>query len=246
MSTGLLEKRNLTISAWHYDVGMANQPKRFKAMLERGTAGLGWTIARLPFDPHKAWTKMQRLRVRGKVLCPKGESIDFRTSLFPVPGENGHYLLLVNNRLQREARIAVGSVAEFLLEADLEPRPAELPPELASLLDEEPGLRDYYDNLSESMRREIGKWVMNVKSDASRMKRAEQMAERLLGAMEGEKQLPPIISVAFQKRPKARMGWAKMTQTQRRQELLGVFYYQGIEAQQRRVEKLCENAEERA
>jgi hypothetical protein len=246
MSTGLLEKRNLTISAWHYDVGMANQPKRFKAMLERGTAGLGWTIARLPFDPHKAWTKMQRLRVRGKVLCPKGESIDFRTSLFPVPGENGHYLLLVNNRLQREARIAVGSVAEFLLEADLEPRPAELPPELASLLDEEPGLRDYYDNLSESMRREIGKWVMNVKSDASRMKRAEQMAERLLGAMEGEKQLPPIISVAFQKRPKARMGWAKMTQTQRRQELLGVFYYQGIEAQQRRVEKLCENAEKRA
>jgi hypothetical protein len=47
---------------------MANQPKRFKAMLERGTEGLGWTIARLPFDPHKAWTKMQRLRVRGKVL----------------------------------------------------------------------------------------------------------------------------------------------------------------------------------
>jgi hypothetical protein len=164
---------------------MANQPKRFKAMLERGTEGLGWTIARLPFDPHKAWTKMQRLRVRGKVLCPKGPSIEFRTSLFPVPGESGHHLLLVNNRVQREARIGVGSVAGFLLEADLEPRPAELPPELASLLDEEPGLRDYYDSLSESMRREIGKWVMNVKSDASRMKRAEQMAGRLLGAMEG-------------------------------------------------------------
>ena len=225
---------------------MANQPKRFKAMLERGTEGLGWTIARLPFDPHKAWTKMQRLRVRGKVLCPKGPSIEFRTSLFPVPGENGHYLLLVNNRLQREARIAVGSVAEFFLEADLEPRPAELPLELASLLDEEPGLRDYYDSLSESMRREIGKWVTSVKSDASRMKRAEQMAERLLGAMEGEDQLPPIIAVAFQKRPKARMGWAKMTQTQRRLELLGVFYYQSLEARQRRVEKLCDSAEKRA
>jgi len=225
---------------------MANQPKRFKAMLERGTEGLGWTIARLPFDPHKAWTKMQRLRVRGKVLSPKGPDIEFRTSLFPVPRENGHYLLLVNNRVQREARIGVGSVAEFLLEADLEPRPAELSAKLASLLDEEPGLRDYYDSLSESMRREIGKWVMNVKSDASRMKRAEQMAERLLGAMEGEDQLPPIIAVAFQKRPKARMGWAKMTQTQRRHELLGIFYYQSIEARQRRVEKLCENAEKRA
>jgi hypothetical protein len=224
---------------------MANQPKRFKAILERGTEGLGWTIACLPFDPHKTWTKMQRLRVRGKVLSPKGPGVEFRTSLFPVPGESGHYLLLVNNRLQRAAGICVGSLAEFLLEPDLEPRPAELPAELASLLDEEPGLRDYYDSLSESMRREIGKWVMNVKSDASRVKRAEQMAERLLGAMEGEDQLPPIIAVAFQKRPKARMGWAKMTQVQRRQELLAVFHYQSIEARQRRVDKLCENAEKR-
>jgi uncharacterized protein YdeI (YjbR/CyaY-like superfamily) len=225
---------------------MANKPKRFKATLERGTEGLGWTVARLPFDPHKAWTQMQRLRVRGKVLCPKVPSVEFRTSLFPVPGENGHYLLLVNKRVQRAAGIAVGSVAEFWLDADLEPRPAELPEELASLLDEELGLRDYYDSLSESMRREIGKWVTNVKTDASRRKRAEQMAERLFGAMEGEHQLPPIIGLAFQKRPKARMGWAKMTQTQRRQELLGVLYYQGIEARQRRVEKLCDNAEKRA
>jgi uncharacterized protein YdeI (YjbR/CyaY-like superfamily) len=225
---------------------MANKPKRFKATLERGTEGLGWTVARLPFDPHKAWTQMQRLRVRGKVLSPKVPSVEFRTSLFPVPGQNGHYLLVVNKRVQRAAGIAVGSVAEFWLEADLEPRPAELPDELARLLDEELGLRDYYDSLSESMRREIGKWVTNVKSDASRRKRAEQIAERLFGAMDGEHQLPPIIAVAFQKRPKARMGWAMMTQTQRRQELLGVFHYQSIEARQRRVEKLCDNAEKRA
>ena len=225
---------------------MANKPKRFKATLERGAEGLGWTIARLPFDPRKAWAQMHRLRVRGKVFSPKAPGVEFRTSLFPVPGESGHYLLLVNNKVQREARIAVGSVVEFSLEADLEPRPAELPDDLASLLDEEPGLRDYYDSLSESMRREIGKWVTNVKSDASRTKRAEQMAERLLGAMEGEHQLPPIIAVALQKRPKARLGWGKMTQTQRRQELLAVFYYQGIEARQRRVEKLCDNAAKRA
>jgi hypothetical protein len=72
------------------------------------------------------------------------------------------------------------------------------------------------------------------------------MAERLLGAMESEHQLPPIILVAFQKRPKAKMGWAKMTQTQRRLELLGVFYYQSLEARQRRDEKLCDSAEKRA
>jgi hypothetical protein len=227
-------------------VGVTNKPKRFKATLERGTQGLGWTIARLPFDPHKAWTQMQRLRVRGNVLASNAPRVEFRTSLFPVPGEDGRYLMLVNKRVQREAGISLGSVAEFLLEPDLEPRPADLPDELASLLDEEPGLRDYYDSLSEYMRREIGKWMTSVKSDASRMKRAEQTAERLLGAMESELHLPPIIAVAFQRRPKAKMGWAKMTQTQRRHELLAVFHYQSFEARQRRVDKLCDSAEKRA
>ncbi len=102
---------------------MANSPKRFKATLERGTEGLGWTVARLPFDPHKVWTEMLRLRVRGEVVAAKGNNVSFRTSLFPVPGETGNYLLLVNNRVQREAGIGMGSVVEFSLEADLEPRP---------------------------------------------------------------------------------------------------------------------------
>jgi hypothetical protein len=226
---------------------MANKPKRFKATLEKqGNPGLGWTVVRVPFDPHTAWKEMLRLRVRGEVLCAKGRSVEFRTSLFPVPGESGKYLLLVNNQVQREAGIAVGSVAEFLLEADLEPRPAELPEALADLLSEEPGLRDYYDSLSESMRREIGKWVMLGKSDASRLKRSEQMAERLLGGMEGEQQLPPILVAAFRRRPKAKAGWEKMTQLQRRQELLAIYYYQGVDARARRVDKLCDNAEKRA
>jgi hypothetical protein len=34
-----------------------------------------------------------------------------------------------------------------------------------------------------------------------------------------------------------------MTPTQRRGELLAIFYYQTIEARQRRVDKLCEAAE---
>jgi hypothetical protein len=101
---------------------MANRPVRFKAVLERGRNALGWTIVRLPFDPHMAWKKMQRLRIRGEVLGRKARRVEFRTSLFPVPGESGRYLMLVNKTVQREAGIAVGSVAAFSVEADLEPR----------------------------------------------------------------------------------------------------------------------------
>jgi uncharacterized protein YdeI (YjbR/CyaY-like superfamily) len=107
-------------------------------------------------------------------------------------------------------------------------------------------LREWYGGLTEYMRREIGKWVMDVKSDEARMRRAEQMAERLLATMEGERELPPVIEAAFRVRPKARAGWAKMTKMQRRGEIMAVFYYRTVKGRQKRVEKLCDAAEKRA
>ena len=76
--------------------------------------------------------------------------------------------------------------------------------------------------------------------------RMQQAAERLLGAMQGERELPPAVEAAFRARPKARAGWAKMTVLQRRQELMAVFYYQSPEARAKRVRKLVEAAEKRA
>jgi uncharacterized protein YdeI (YjbR/CyaY-like superfamily) len=215
---------------------MAGQTKSFRAILEKGDRALGWTIVRVPFDPAQAWKQMVRLRVRGDI-----NGFAFRTSLFP--DARGGFHLLVNRAMQEAAAVRLGDTADFRLAPDLDPREAELPDDLAVLLDEEPGLREWYGGLTEYMRREIGKWVMGVKSDEARMRRAEQMAERLLATMEGERELPPAIQVAFRTRPKAKAGWARMTPTQRRGELLAVFYYRTVEAWQRRIEKLCEVAE---
>ena len=215
----------------------SRQPaKRFKATLET-ERGLGWTIARVPFDPRALWPGMVRLRVRGEI-----HGVGFRTSLFA--DESGLYLL-VNRETQRRAGVLCGDTVDVSLEPDLEPRPAELPDELAALLDDEPGLKTWYDALSEAMRREIGKWVLGVKSEASRMGRAQQMAERLLSAMEAEIELPPILAKALRARPNALCGWERMTPAQRRRELLGVFYYRSPGARQRRVEKLVEVAARR-
>jgi len=216
------------------------QIRTFRAVLESLGPGLGWTIARVPFAPNEAWKQMVRLRVRGEV-----NGFAFRTSLFPVQGGGG-YFLLVNKAVQRGAGIALGDMAEFRLEPDMEAREAELPDELAVLLDDEPGLREWYDELTEYTRREIGKWIAGVKTDEARMRRAEQMAERLLATMEGEKELPPVIAVAFRRRPKAKAGWEKMTAAQRRAGLMAVFYYQTPEAREKRVGKLCDEAEKRA
>jgi uncharacterized protein YdeI (YjbR/CyaY-like superfamily) len=215
---------------------MANRARTFRATLEQGGQTLGWTIAHVPFEPSGAWPKMIRLRVRGEI-----NSFAFRTSLFP--DARGGFYLLINRAMQQAAGAHVGDTAEFRLEPDLEARAPELPDELVVLLDDEPGLRPWYDALTEYTRREIGKWILNVKTGAARMKRAEQMAERLLATMGAEAELPPVIEVAFRKHPKARAGWEKMTPLQRRSQLLAVFYYQTPDARQRRVDKLVETAE---
>jgi uncharacterized protein YdeI (YjbR/CyaY-like superfamily) len=222
------------------EVGVATKAKRFKAVLEPLGNGLGWVVAWLPFDATKVWKQMVRLRVTVEV----GGEV-FRTSLFAGGGagarREGHFVLM-NKKMLQSADAGVGSMVELAIAPDLKLREAELPDELAVLLDEEPGLMEWYEGLTEYMRREIGKWVMAVQSDAARMRRAEQMAERLLATMEGEHELPPVIEAAFRVRPEARSGWAKMTPLQRRGELMAVFYYRTVDAQQRRVEKLVEVA----
>lgn len=217
---------------------MAGLQKHFHAVLEKGERALGWTIARVPFDPASTWPEIIRLRVRGTV-----NGFEFRTSLFP--DARGGFYLLVNRAVQHGGAVALGDAAEFALEPDLEPRPAELPDELASLLEEEVGLRAWYDGLGEYTRREIGKWVQGVKSEDARARRAAQMAERLLATMEAERELPPLIATALRRRPKALAGWERMSVTHRREHLLAVFYYQTPESREKRLAKLVEASEAR-
>jgi uncharacterized protein YdeI (YjbR/CyaY-like superfamily) len=233
--------------------GARSEQLRFRARLEQGNRALGWTTARVPFTPD-ALGKMLRLRVKGEITGPKSRSFPFRTSLFPapsIPNQPTSYYLLVNRAMQHATHVRLGDEAEFSLTADLEPREAELPDELAILLDEdsepgEPSLREWYNSLSEYMRREIGKWITAVKSSEARLRRAQQMAERLLAAMEGERELPPILAAAFRARPRARIGWQKMTPAHRRAHLMAVFHYRTPESQQKRVENLCDEAEKKA
>lgn len=221
----------------------SSPPKSFTAVLEPLRSGLGWVIARIPFDVAKAWPKRRGLRVRGEINSVKNKSdaFAFRTSLFAASGGEGHFLL-VNKKMQAASKATIGSRVRISLEPDLEERTAATPPELARALKGDRRLPKWYAGMSYSMRKEIGKWVSEPKSAASREKRAEAMAERLLLTLEGETELPPILHAAFLRQPLARTGWEAMTPTQRRGHLLGIFYYQSVEARERRATKVIEEA----
>ena len=210
--------------------------KSFTAVLEPLRTALGWVIARVPFDVVKAWPIRRGLRVRGEI-----EGFAFRTSLFANAGGGGHFLL-VNKKMQAGAGATVGSKVRIRLEPDMEERMAVVPAELALAMKGDRRLRKWFDKLSYSLRREIGRWSMEPKTAEGRQKRAEAIAERMLLALEGEIDPPPILKAAFQRQPLARKGWEAMTAVQRRNQLLAIFYYQSAEARERRATKVVEEA----
>jgi len=209
--------------------------RRFQATLERMPSRLNWTIIRMPFDAAGLFGMRGQINVKGEI-----NGFPFRTCLFPSQG--GGHILLVNKRMQRAAGVRAGAVAEFYLEPDSEKRIAKVPDLLEKLLAKDGVLRSWFHGLNQSMRNDIAKWVGEPKSEAAQARRAEQIAERLLAVMDAERELPPILQVAFARNPRARAGWERMSAAKRRWHLLGIFGYRSPEARARRIEKMMEEA----
>jgi uncharacterized protein YdeI (YjbR/CyaY-like superfamily) len=214
--------------------------KTFTAMLEPDGTALKWTIARIPFDVAKVWPGRKGRRVRGEI-----EGFAFRTTLVSYPHGKGA-VLIVNRQMRAAVHVRQGEKARIWLEPDLDEREVLLPAELKRELNSDRGLRKWYDALSDSMRREIGKWADEPKSAESRKKRAAKMAERLMQAMEGELEPPPVLKSIFQRQPRAREAWLALTPAQRRNHLLGIFYYETVEGRERRAAKAIEEAVKKA
>ena len=209
--------------------------ERFEARLERLRSRLNWIIVYLPFDAAQVWGLRGQIKVKGEI-----NGFAFRTSLFPT--REGRHFLLVNKQMQKRARAIEGSIARFQIALDREERTVTIPNELKRILSEDRSLRRWHDELNHSARNDIAKWIAEPKSAEARIRRAEQIAERLLAVMEAERELPPILQVAFSRHPRAREGWDGMSASRRRGHLFGIFYYRTPDAQARRIDKMLDDA----
>ncbi|HLX86593.1 MAG TPA: YdeI/OmpD-associated family protein [Terriglobales bacterium] len=214
---------------------------RFEARLERLRSRLNWVVIYLPFDAAARWGLRGQIKVKGEI-----NGYAFRTSLFPSkrsPSKEGQHFLLINKRMQKGARAVEGSVARFRMELDLDERVVTVPAELERLFKQDRALRRWHDALNHSTRNDIAKWISEPKSADTKTRRAEQIAERLLAVMDAERELPPILQVAFARRPSARDGWDIMAPGRRRGHLLGIFGYKMPESRGRRIDKMLDDAE---
>jgi len=209
--------------------------KSFGATLERLRGNLGWVIVWIPFDVHKVWGTRGRLKIRGEI-----NGFPFRTSLFPT--RQGQHFLLVNKKMQQGAGAIEGSSAEFVLEPDTAERTVPVPAELQRFLAQDRSLRAWFGALIHSLRKWLVDWITQPKSAASRARRAEQVAEQLLSAMEAEREFPPALRLAFSRDPRALEGWRLTSPNYRRGQLLAIFYYRSPEARARRLEKVVAQA----
>ncbi len=220
--------------------------KSFNAVLQRTGDRLNWVVIRLPFDAAKLWGRRGQIRVKGEISAAGPPSrragFGFRTSLFP-DGKGNHFMM-VNKQMQKGAGVRPGMTAHFRLEPDTEERAVAPPAELLRVLRESKRLLKFYESMNYSTRREIAKVIAEGKQKETRVRRAEQMAERLMETLEAERELPPILKVALAYNPKARAGWERMPPGHRRAHLLGIFYYRNPESRARRVAKAVNMMEE--
>ena len=209
--------------------------KTFESVLERTPDRLRWVIARLPFDSAKAWGKRGQLRIKGDI-----NGFAFSGTLFPT-GSGAHFLI-VNKKLLAGGKTAAGLKAKFRLQPDTTPRPA-VPPakELLRELGQSKRLLKFYESLSPSRRREIAKWVAECKTPDARQRRSRQIAERLMETMEAERELPPILQLAFRQNPRAAEQWERMSPSHRRAHLFSIFHYRTPEGRANRLAKVIDH-----
>jgi hypothetical protein len=214
--------------------------KIFEAVLERTADRLRWVIARIPFDAAKIWGKRGQIRVRGGI-----NGFAFSTTLFP-DGHGGHFLI-VNKKMLSGGKTAPKLTAKFRLQPDTTP-PAASPPakELLYELGKSKRLRKFFESLNPSRKREIAKWVAGCKSPDARKRRSLQIIERLMETIEAERELPPIMQLAFRQNPRAHVEWTRMSATHRRAHLFAIFYYRTPKARANRVAKCVKEMMDRA
>src|SRR5579859_2344275 len=208
--------------------------KSFKAILERTPDRLRWVIARLPFDAAKLWGKHGQIKVQGEI-----NGFAFAATLFP-DGQGGHFLI-VNKKLLSGGKTAAGLTAKFRLQPDTGPRVTVAPPaELLRELGQSKRLLKFFESLNPSRRHEIAKWIAQCKTSKARKSRSQRFAEWLMEIMEAERELPPIMQLAFRQNPRAAEQWQRMSPSHRRAHLFSIFHYRTPEGRARRVAKMIE------
>jgi len=143
---------------------------RFKAVLREARGGGAGVM--IPLDIAQAMGGRKQFRVVGTF-----NGVAMKTSTFPYEGEG--LWLGVHKATREKAGVAFGEDVELEISRDDAPRVVELPPELEAALAAEPALRERFEALSFTRRRELAESVGRAKKPETRAARLEKALANL-------------------------------------------------------------------
>jgi hypothetical protein len=141
--------------------------QRFVATLEQHGSGM---VVVVPFDLKAAFGS-GRPPVRATV-----NGYTFRTTLFTM---GGRALLGLNRKVREAAAVEAGQEVSVELERDDEPRFVEVPSDLAAALEADRAVRETFDGLSYTHRKEYVRWIEGAKREETRVRRIAKSIELL-------------------------------------------------------------------
>jgi Bacteriocin-protection, YdeI or OmpD-Associated/Domain of unknown function (DUF1905) len=140
--------------------------RRFDAVLEPFGPAAAVT---LPFDPKEEW---------GRVRAPVRGTIDGHPFTTTVARYGGVDYLAFRREVREAAGVEVGAPVTIEVELDTSERVVNVPEDLAAALSGA-GLRETFDRLSYTHRKEYVEWVEEAKREETRRKRVARTVELL-------------------------------------------------------------------
>lgn len=143
---------------------------RFTAVLEEARAG--GAVVLVPREVASALGGLKQMRVFGTL-----DGVDYRSSTMPYGGRG--LFMGVHKATRQAAGVAIGDVVEIEVTRDDSPRTLELAPELEAALAAEPALRERFNALSFSRRRDLAAPIADAKRPETRARRLGDALTRL-------------------------------------------------------------------
>lgn len=105
------------------------------------------------------------------------DGVPLRSTL--VPRGRGCYRLAIHSEIRKKLRVDTGAVIEAAIAKDEEPREPELPPALVLALRNAPKAQQKFRNMTTALRRQIVRYLVAVKSEATLERRVQKFVARL-------------------------------------------------------------------
>ena len=137
---------------------------RFRTTIEAATGG--GAAAKIPPEVRDALGGNRQIRVTGTL-----NGLPFRSSTMPY---RGGFYVGVHKAAREAAGVDIGDEVTLTLVRDDSPRTLELASELEAALAAEPQLRERFDGLSFSRRRELADPIAEAKKPETRQARLEK------------------------------------------------------------------------